>query len=151
MSSGRAKWLGNEVGVDRQMQQAQALAQVVLPELRVPLEQKLAAPDVVDQDVQPPGVALDPRHQPGHLGWFQMVNGDRGRCAPGLRHQVGGLLDGLGPPVLRLVMAGRTARDVNMRPGGTELNGDSPPRAACAASHQRHLARQDAHVGLPDL
>src|SRR5262245_13287140 len=116
------------------MQEAQAFVQVVLPQLGVPLEEKLTAPDVVDEDVQPAGVALDPLDQPGNLGWFQVVDGDGGGRAPGLPHQVGGLLNGFGPPVLRLVLAGGAARDVDVSPGGAELDGDSPPRAPPATS-----------------
>ena len=45
---------GDQVRVDRQAQHPQPLLEVVLPHRRVPLEQQLAAPDVVDQHVEPP-------------------------------------------------------------------------------------------------
>ena len=54
---------GDQVGLDRQAQQAQAVVQVVLPQLGLPVEQQLAAPDVVDQHVEAAVVGVDPLDQ----------------------------------------------------------------------------------------
>ena len=59
---------GDQVRVDREAQQPQAAVEVVLPHRRVPLGQLLAAPDVVDEDVEAAllGVdARDERRRPG--------------------------------------------------------------------------------------
>ena len=55
---------GDEVGLDGVAQQRDAVGEVVLPERGVPLGEGIAAPDVVDEDVEAAvvvGDALDQR------------------------------------------------------------------------------------------
>ena len=53
ISSGSAKWLVTRCVSTRQAQHPQPVVEVVLPDRLVPLEQPLAAPDVVDEHVEP--------------------------------------------------------------------------------------------------
>ena len=57
------QWKGmmarDEMGVDRQAQKVQTVVEVVLPQRRVPFEEVLTSPDVVDEDVETTGVPLD--------------------------------------------------------------------------------------------
>ena len=48
------------MGVDGEPEQAQPVLEVVLPDRLVPLEQLLATPDVVHQDVEPAAFRSDP-------------------------------------------------------------------------------------------
>jgi hypothetical protein len=66
---------GDQMGVDAEAKQAQAVGKIVLPDRLVPFEQLLAAPDVVDQDVEPPCVAADPLDQGADLVRNEMVRG----------------------------------------------------------------------------
>ena len=50
---------GDQMRVDRQPQHAQAVLQIMLPDRLVPFEQLLAAPDVVDEDVEPALLGAD--------------------------------------------------------------------------------------------
>ena len=74
---------GDDVGVDRQPQDAEAVVEVVLPDLGAPVEQVLAAPDVVDQDVEPALLGVDALDQRPHLLGLEVVDlhGDA-RCRP---------------------------------------------------------------------
>ena len=77
----------------------QPVVEVVLPHRLVPLEQLLAAPDVVDQHVEPALLGVDALDQRPHLLGHEVVDphGD----APAARRgdQLGGLLDRLRPVV----------------------------------------------------
>ena len=57
------------------------VVEVVLPERLAPLEQHLAAPDVVDEDVEPALLGVDPLDQRPDLVGLQVV--DRHRDARG--------------------------------------------------------------------
>jgi hypothetical protein len=62
----------------------------VLPDRLVPLEETLAAPDVVDQDVEPSALHADPRDQRLDLARHEMVDADRDpapRTARAARHE----------------------------------------------------------------
>ena len=96
------------MGVDAEPQQAQAVLQIVLPDRLVPLEELLAAPDVVDQNVEPPLLGPDALDQRPHLGGNQMVDPDRDALAAGFRDQLGRLLDGLRPGVFGRLAARRS-------------------------------------------
>ena len=91
---------GDQVRVDGQAQQPQPGGEVVLPERRVPLEQPLAAPDVVDEQVEAPVLGVDPLHERLDGGRLEMVDRDRDPEAARGGHELGGLLDRLGPAVL---------------------------------------------------
>ena len=146
---------GDEVRVDGEPQQAQAVAEMVLPDRLVPLEQIFAAPDVVDEDVEPAMVAADPFDQRLHLLGLQMVGRDRDAMAAQRRHQLGGLLDRLRALVLGKAVARRAAGDIDGGAGGAELGGDAAAGSARGASDKRHFSRQrhgvllrfDAHLG----
>lgn len=138
---------GDQVGVDGQAQQTQAVVQVVVPQLGVPLKQALAAPDVIDEDVQLARVTIDPVHQLGDFGGLQVVGRDGRRGAADRAHQFGRLLDRLRPPVLGPVLAGGAPGDVHVRSSSAQLNRDPAPGAASATSDQRHLAVKAALHG----
>ena len=53
----------DEVRVDREAQEAQARLEVVLPDRRVPVDEQLAAPDVVHEDVETTLLGVDARDE----------------------------------------------------------------------------------------
>jgi len=130
------------VRVDRQAQHPQAAVEVVLPQRHVPLDQLLAAPDVVDEHVEAALLGLDPRDERLHLRGDQMVDLDRDPIPARLADELGGLLDRLGAVVLRAPLAGRAPRAVDGRAGLAERDGGAAPRPAGRARDERHLACQ---------
>ena len=78
---------GDQVGVDAHTKHPQAAGQVMLPELLVPLHVGVAAEDVVDQNVEPTLLAVDPLDQPGHLIRLEMVDPEGPAVAAGSRYQ----------------------------------------------------------------
>lgn len=55
------------VGVDSLVEESKPVCEVVLPERHSPLGQRVAAPDVVDQDVEPSLIPSDPVDQRAHF------------------------------------------------------------------------------------
>jgi hypothetical protein len=108
----------------------------------VPGGQRVTAPDVVDQYVQPALLVVDPPHQVVDLLGDQVVDrhGDAG--AAGRGDQLGGLLDGLRPVDLRPVPAGAAACGVHRGPGRAELYRDLPTGSPRRPRYQGHLSGQ---------
>ena len=50
---------GDQMRIDAEPQHAQAVLEIMLPDRLVPLEQLFAAPDVVDEDVEPALLGAD--------------------------------------------------------------------------------------------
>ncbi len=67
---------GDGVRLDREAEQPEAVVEVVLPHGGVPLEEPLAAPDVIDEDVQVTLFVRDAVHQACLL----YTSGGRGCC-----------------------------------------------------------------------
>jgi hypothetical protein len=138
----------DDVRVDRESQQVQAVVERVLPHLLVPAEQLLAAPDVVHQAIQPAGRTLDPVDQRPDLVVLQMVDRHRDARAAGRRDHLGGLLDGLRPVDLRALRPGAPPGGVHRGARGAELHRDLPSGAAGRAGHQGDLSCQGStHAG----
>lgn len=133
---------GDGVGLHGEPQQSESLVEVVLPDGAVPVEEHLAAPDVVDQDVEAAlfaGHAVDER---GDLGGVEVVGGYGDAVAARLGDEVGGVLDGLGAVVLRAPGAGAAAGDVDGGAGRAQFDGDAASGAAGRSGDQRDPARQ---------
>ena len=94
----RAVPAGDDVAVDGLLEQRLPLGGGEGPEGRPPLGQRIAAPDVVDQHVQPALVGADAVEQPFDVRLHGVVRPD-GDAATTLRgHHVRSLLDRLGSP-----------------------------------------------------
>jgi hypothetical protein len=74
----------------------EVVLQVVLPNRLVPLLQIFAAPDIVDDYVQPPLLGPYARHKVAHLSRNQVIDLDGDSPTAGRGDQLGGLFDGLG-------------------------------------------------------
>jgi hypothetical protein len=66
--------------------------------------------------VEPPLLGADALDQLFDLCGDQMIDANRDAVAAGCGNQLGGVLDGLGPGVFGLAVAGRAAGDVDRRP-----------------------------------
>jgi hypothetical protein len=130
------------MGLHGQPEQPQAVVEVVLPQRRIPLEQLLAAPDVVDQHVEAVRLRVDAGHQRGDPGRVEVVDDDGDPAAAGGGHQLRGLLDGLGAAVLGGAPGGAAAGAPDGRAGRAEGHGDAAPGAAGGPGDQRDGAGQ---------
>ncbi len=135
----------DQVGVDGEAQQPEPIGQVALPDRPVPVGratlQPLAAPDVVDEDVEAAVVAVDPVAQPAHLIGVEVVDGDRDAGATRRVDELGGLLDRLGPPDVVGRQRASTARPTgadDRRTRLTERDRDAAAGPAGGAGHDRH-------------
>ncbi len=107
----------------------------------------MSAPEVVDQDVEPPLLAVDPLDEGAGPVRVQVVSGDSDAGAAGRRGQLRGLLDGLrGPADLTGVPAGGAAGDIDGGACATEFDGESTSgaRGAPATSAIRPASARPA-------
>jgi hypothetical protein len=74
---------------------AQAVRQIVLPDGLAPSLEILAAPDVVDENIETALLGADAIDQRRDLGRDEMIDPNGDAVAAGRRDQLGGLLDGL--------------------------------------------------------
>ena len=141
---------GDQVRLDGEAQQLQPIREIMLPDRLVPLEQVLAPPDVVDQDVERAALAADARDKCLHFAGDQMVDADRDRLAAELGDQRSGLLDRLAAPDLRRTALGAAPGHVDGRSGGAELDRDFASRSACSPRHQGDFSfKWPCHLRAP--
>jgi hypothetical protein len=107
---------------------------------RVRLDQLLAAPHVVHEQVQPAALLVDPPDQRLHLIRLEMVDDCSDAFAAGGRHELGGLLDRLRAVVLRPPPRGRASGAVNGRAHLSERDGRPAAGAARGPRDEGHLA-----------
>ena len=112
-------------------QHPQPALQVVLPQWSVPLGVPVAAEDVVDEDVEPTVLLVDPFDERGDLVGGEMIDAQRGAVSARGLHEVAGVLDGLGPVDLRAALSAAAAAGcVDVGTGAGQLDRDRPPTAA---------------------
>jgi hypothetical protein len=141
---------GDRVRLDGEPQQPQALAEVVLPDRAVPLEEQLTAPDVVHEDVQASLLVRDALHERTDAIRIEMVGGYGDPVPTGSGDEVGGVLDGLRPVVLRTPLPRAAAGDVHRGPSRPQLHGHPAPRPPRRPRDQRDPAHQrPCHVRPP--
>ena len=118
----------------------EALLGVDLPERLAPFGQRVAAPDVVDQDVENAVVGAHAIEQLDHRLLLGVVDAlrDPGPARGG--HQLGGFLDGLRSLRVDLAAAAAAAGAVDGGARFAESARDAAPGAARRAGHQRDLA-----------
>src|SRR5581483_8082041 len=108
------------------------------PERLVPLHVAIAAEDVVDEDVEPGVLPLDPRDELADRRRILVVDHERRAVAARGGQQLPGLLDRLGPADLRRPGSPATAAGgVDEEPCARELDGDRATGAAGGAGDER--------------
>ena len=135
---------GDQVGLDGEVEQPQAVGEVVLPDRRVPLEELLAAPDVVDEHVEPALLVVDAAHERLDLGGLEVVGRDGDALASGGGDELRRLLDRLRAVVLRAGGARAAAGAVDGGAGLAERDGDAAAGAAGRAGDERDRCLREA-------
>jgi hypothetical protein len=130
---------GDDVGVDGESQDAKAGVEIVLPELGVPPGEVVAAPDVVDEDVEASLVGLDARYERLHLRRVEVVADDRHSLPSSLAGASGRAFDRLGPTHLRWTVLAAAARGVDGRPGGGQLDREGATGTTGGTGDERDL------------
>ena len=133
---------GDDVAVDGPLEQRLSLGGGKGPEGRSPLGQRVAAPDVIDQHVQPTLFGADALEQPFDFRLHGVVRPD-GDAAAALRgDHLRRLLDRLGSPGGGGFAPHAPSRAVDRGARRTQHAGDAAPRAARGAGNDGHLAVQ---------
>lgn len=130
----------DQMRVDAEPQQAQAVLQVVIPDWLVPFEQLFPAPDVVDEDVQPALVGADPFDELPDLFRDEMIDPDRNAAAARRRGQLRRLTDRIRAREFGLTFPCRAPGDISGRAGRTQLDRDTAAGTSCCACDQRDLS-----------
>ena len=131
----------DQMRIDAKPQQAQAVLEIMVPDRLVPFEQLLAAPDVVDQDVEAALLGADALDQLADIVGDEVVDRDGNALAAGRRDKLGRLLDGLGSLIFGLT--GRASCGRSRRPSRRQR----PARPRCRG-RRRALRRRPARLFL---
>ncbi|GLZ48172.1 hypothetical protein Acsp06_43570 [Actinomycetospora sp. NBRC 106375] len=133
---------GGEVGVHCEVQHPHAVVEVVLPHGLVPPDELLAAPDVVDQHVEAPLVAVDPLDESADLVVDEVVDRDGDAHTAGSLDELRGLLDRLGAVVLRAAPTSAAPGDVDRGTRSPELDRDPSPPSSGRPGDEGDRVRQ---------
>ncbi len=137
---------GDDVGMDGTLEHGEPLVEVELPEAPAPLGERVAAPDVVDQDVEAALLVAHPLEERAHLVLPRVVHPGVDAVAAVRGDELRRLFDGLGPVLAaRRPAAYAPAGAVDRGPGFPQHAGDAAPGAAGGAGDHRDLAVQCAH------
>ena len=129
-----------KMGEDGSLDELEALRHLEFPEGLAPLDELLAAPDVVDEDVEAPALlGGDSLRERGDLRRVGVVDGDGDAASARGRDQLGRVLDGLGAVHGGARGAGGAAGDVDGGARVAELDGDATAGAARAARDQSYV------------
>jgi hypothetical protein len=101
---------------------------------------KSGPPNIVDQNIQTPLLALETRDQTLDLHRVQMIDLHGDPLAASLPHQVGRLLNRFGTVILGTLRARGATREVYRGSSRAQLDSDAAARAARCPCDQRHFA-----------
>jgi hypothetical protein len=130
------------VGVDGKAQHPQAVREVVLPYRRVPLDQELPAPDVVDEDIEAALLGVDALDERLDLRRLEVVDLDCDPLAARGTDELGRLLDRLRLVILRTPLTRRATGAIHSRARFSQRDRRATSRPAGRAGHESHLAFQ---------
>ena len=133
---------GDDVAVDRSLEQFEPLGAGKLPKGQSPLGECVATPDVVHQDVQSAVVRADAREKPLNLRLHGVVGADRDAAAARRGDHLRGFLDRFGPSGGGGTPAHAPARAVDGGASGPQHAGDPAAGAAGGPRDDGHLAAQ---------
>src|SRR5580704_3667069 len=137
--------------MNRLTEHPQTFVEVGVPEGLAEFGERVAAPDVVDEDVEAMVAALDQRDQLFHLRGIGVIDTDRNAAAAGGCDEFGGFFDGFGAAGSAAAFAGTAAGAENGGAGFAEGDGDAASGAASGSgvesdfSMQRFLRRFMRH------
>ena len=120
----------DDVRVDGLFEHAEAVIEVGVPEGLAEFGEGVAAPDVVDEDVETVMAALDEGDELFHLPGIGVINANRNAAAASGGDEFRGFFDGFGPAGSGAAFARAAAGAINGGPGFAEGDGDAASGAA---------------------
>src|SRR4029453_16623824 len=113
---------GDEVGMDPEAKQAQAVREIMLPNRLVPFLEVFSPPEVVDQNVEPTVLGSDRVAQLPPLFRPERVRLYGDSLPAGSRDQLGRFLYGFRAAVLGLLRPRGASGDIDRRARGPQLD-----------------------------
>ena len=138
----------DQVRMNAETEHAQTVLQIMLPDGLVPFLEVLAAPQVVDEDVETTLLGPDARDQLGNLVRDEMIDLDGDTVAAGCGDELRRFLDGFRPRILGLLLTRRPTRHIDGCTCGSQFDRDAATRAARCACDQGDFSFE-AHRALP--
>ena len=132
----------DDVGVDGLLEQAETVIEVDVPERFAEFSESVAAPNVVDKNVQAMVAALDERDQFFYLCRIDVIDAHRNAAASSGSDEFGGFFDGLGAAMSGAMFASAAARAVNGGAGFTECDGNATSSTTSSSSNKSDFALQ---------
>src|SRR5690606_34472867 len=120
--------------------QAKPVLQIMVPDRLVPFEQRLAAPDVVDQNVEAALFGADARDEGAYFIGHEVIGRDGDALAAERGHEFGALFDRLRALVFGGSLPRRPSGDIDGGAGRAEFRRDAAPGAARRPRDQGDLA-----------
>ena len=130
----------DQMRMNAETEHAQTVLEIMLPDGLVPFLEILAAPEVVDEDVETTLLGADAIDQLRDLVSDEMIDPNGDAVAAGCRNELGRLLDGFRPGIFGLLVTRRPTGHIDRCACRTQLDRDAPTRAARRACDQGDLA-----------
>jgi len=130
----------DDVRVDGLFEHAEAVIEVGVPEGLAEFGEGVAAPDVVDEDVEAMVAAFDERDELFHLRGIGVIDANGNAAAAGRGDEFGGFFDGFGTAWIDAAFAGAAAGAINSGAGFAEGDGDAASSAAGGSGDQGDFA-----------
>ncbi len=134
---------GDDVRVDSLLQHAQAAFQIYFPEGLAEFREGIAAPNIVDKNIQPLVPPTNQRNKFFHLCRIGVIHADRNSLPASRGHQLCRFLNGLRTPARVSAFPRAAPRAINGCARLAQRDGDAPSGAACRAGHQGDLPSQN--------
>ncbi len=149
---------GDDVGVDGLLEHLEAVGEIDFPEGLAPFGERVAAPDVIDEDVEAVMLALDARYDSLHFGGDGVIDANGNAAASCGGDEGGGFFDGFaqarGIRAFCGTFDGAAPGAVYGGSGLAESNRDAASRAASGSGDEGDFAVQwffgcGRHFDLP--
>src|SRR5262249_38260910 len=142
----RAIAAGHDVRPDRALEHRQSFVERKLPEGLSPLRERIAAPDVVDEDVEPPFIAPYALEQGRDFLLAGVIDAHRDPAATVRSDHLRRLIDGLGAPRSGPRAARAATGAVHGRTGLAEHARDATTGTAGGAGDDGDLSLEGRHL-----
>jgi hypothetical protein len=132
--------VGDHVADERLVEVGADVGEVDLPKAPRPIEQRIGAPNAVDEHVEAPGVISDAGGEVRHLILVSVVDPQRDCATAGLLYQCNRLVDGLRAIHAFRVPCRAASRAIDDGSGFSECSCDSASSTPRRSRHQSNLA-----------
>ena len=132
----------DDVRMDGLLEHVQAVFEIDLPEWLAEFGERVAAPHVIDQNVESLVAAFDSGDELFHIGWFRVIHAYRNAAPACCGDEFGGFFDGFRAPGSGAACAGTAPGAVNGGTGFAKRDGNPASGAARGSGNQRDAAAQ---------